>query len=204
MQDSGGDTTQLQLWLQRHRDGDPSAKDEIIARSCERLRVLARSIMRGSYSRLGRWEQTDDVLQTAVIRLHRSLVTVQPESIVGLLGLGAQQIRWTLLDLIRLHYGANGDAANHDTAANYSSNGVPINHVASVAGEPDNLEEWAAFHKSVEMLPEEERRVLCLIYYEGLSQTEVAQLLGVTDRTIRRRLTSAKLQLATILRGETQ
>ena len=204
MEQMNGDTSQLQLWLQLHRDGDPTAKDEIIARSCQRLRILAQKIMRSQYSRLSRWEQTDDVLQTAVIRLHRTLATVQPDSVAGLLALGAQQIRWTLLDLIRSHYGPQGAASNHDTAAHLSDGQNPINRVASEDAEPDTLEEWTAFHEAIEQLPEDERQAFSLTYYEGLSQAELAALFGVTDRTIRRRLTAAKVQLGEALRGDRQ
>ena len=53
---------------------------EVIGRSCERLRQLAHRMLK-NYPRLRRWEQTDDVLQNAMIRLHRSLAEVKPESV---------------------------------------------------------------------------------------------------------------------------
>ena len=40
--------------------------------------------------------------------------------------------------------------------------------------EPSRLEAWTEFHRQVEALPEEEREVVDLIWYEGLEQSEAA------------------------------
>ena len=62
-------TTRIQLRLDRLRAGDASARDELLTMACERLRRLARKMLRG-YPGVRRWEQTDDVLQNATLRLH--------------------------------------------------------------------------------------------------------------------------------------
>ena len=194
MNEPTGSTTQLELWLALHKAGDPSAKNEIIARSCERLRLLARRMLRRDYPRIARWDQTDDVLQMAIMRLNRSLMVVQPDSIAGFLRLAAKQMRFALLDLVGRHFGPEGHAAHHDTG-HYATGDEPIKTAISEDGEPVSLEDWTAFHKAVELLPSDEREAISLVFYEGLTQTEAAKLLGVTERTVRRRLTSAKLQL---------
>jgi RNA polymerase sigma-70 factor (ECF subfamily) len=71
-----------------------------------------------------------------------------------------------------------------------------------VAEEPATLEGWARFHEQVEALPGEEREVFNLLWYEGLSQGEVAALLGVGLRTVKRRWQKARLLLYEGLRGE--
>ena len=70
-----------------------------------------------NYPHLRRWEQTDDVFQTAALKLHRSLAEVKPESVRQFFGLAATQIRRTLIDLARHHYGPEGSAANQESAA---------------------------------------------------------------------------------------
>jgi RNA polymerase sigma-70 factor (ECF subfamily) len=45
------------------------------------------------------------------------------------------------------------------------------------------------------MLPDQEREVFDLLYYEGVSQDEAAAILGCSARTIRRRWNEAKLRL---------
>lgn len=189
-----GATTQLANWLERHRNGDDSAKASIIAHACDRLRVLASKMLRASFSRLARWEQTDDVLQHALIRLHRSLSELQPESVAQFMGLSATQIRRTLLDLARHHFGPEG-AANHHHSDGHLP-GLPRRiDQQTTSDEPDTLTEWAVFHEAVENLPTDEKQVFSLVWYEGLTHVETAHVLGVTERTIRRRWQSARFLL---------
>ena len=110
-------TAQLQRLLDRAAGGDDLAYEELIARASEQLpRHLVRKMLRKD-PRLHRWEETDDVFQVAVLRLHRSLHSVRPDSIRGFFGLAATQIRRTLLDLARHHFGPEGHAAQHHTDA---------------------------------------------------------------------------------------
>ncbi len=71
----------------------------------------------------------------------------------------------------------------------------------SEGDEPSSLAEWSEFHEAVERLPEEEREAFDLLWYQGLSQPEAAELLGVSPRTIKRRWRSARLLLHDALRG---
>jgi RNA polymerase sigma factor (sigma-70 family) len=47
----------------------------------------------------------------------------------------------------------------------------------------------------VEQLPEDEREIISLLFYEALTQEDAAQLLGVNIRTVKRRWQSARLKL---------
>jgi RNA polymerase sigma-70 factor (ECF subfamily) len=69
----------------------------------------------------------------------------------------------------------------------------------SVPREPSTLAEWTDFHETVQLLPQAEREVFDLLWYEGLTQAEAAQVLGVTDRTVKNRWRSAKLELQRLL-----
>ena len=51
----------------------------------------------------------------------------------------------------------------------------------------------------MQLLPEAEREVFDLLWYEGLTQAEAARVLGVTDRTVKNRWRSAKLELQRVL-----
>jgi RNA polymerase sigma-70 factor (ECF subfamily) len=53
----------------------------------------------------------------------------------------------------------------------------------------------------VEHLPEQERQLVELLWYQGLEQQEVAKVLDVCERTVRRRWRSAKLRLYELLDG---
>ena len=164
---------------------------------CQRLEALTRRMLR-HYPRLRRWEQTGDVLQNAVLRLHRSLATVRPESPARFYGLAAAQIRRELADLARHHFGPEGAAAHHHTDGAEQAGG-PVGSKADPSGEPSTLAEWTEFHEKVQLLPEAEREVFGLVWYEGLTQAEAAQVLGVTERTVKNRWRSAKLELQRLL-----
>lgn len=48
---------------------------------------------------------------------------------------------------------------------------------------PEVLELWARFHHAMAELPDREREVVNLLWYQGLTQKEAAIALGVSDRT---------------------
>ena len=190
MQHPVGNTTRLQSWLDLWRAGDESAREQIIQHSCERLRMLTHRMFKYD-DRLRRWEQTDDVCQQAIIALHDSLLDIKPESVRQFLGLAALQIRRTLIDLARHHFGPLGAAGKHQT----DGDGEAIQEVAA-GTEPNTPEEWGRFHETVEKLPEHEQEVLSLMFIDGLTQSEAAEVLGVSERSVRRRWRSARCRLA--------
>ncbi len=71
--------TQLQLLLGRALD-DEAARGALLDYTCDRLLRLTRKMFHARRD-LRRWEQTDDVFQNALLRLHRALSEVKPESV---------------------------------------------------------------------------------------------------------------------------
>ena len=116
MSDATATTTRIQLRLDRLRAGDASARDELLQIACERLTRLARKMLRG-YPGVSRWEQTDDVLQNAAVRLCRALEDVRPESVRSFVSLAAVQIRRELIDLARHYDGPEGPGRHHASRA---------------------------------------------------------------------------------------
>src|SRR5690349_10324078 len=106
------DPEQLQAWLDRMQAGDPAARSALLEHACERLQRLARKMLKG-FAGVQRWEQTDDVLQNALVRLWTSLQHVRPRSVREFYGLATLQIRRELLDLARHYYGPEGLGAQH-------------------------------------------------------------------------------------------
>src|SRR5579885_1307392 len=113
-------TVQIQVWLDRMRGGDATAFDELLRCACERLHNLARKMLR-SYPNVHRWEQTDDVLQNASLRLYRTLQQVPVETTRDFFRLAALNIRRELLDLAKHYYGPQGHGARHASIADKSS-----------------------------------------------------------------------------------
>jgi RNA polymerase sigma-70 factor (ECF subfamily) len=191
-----GHTTRLHGWLAEMRKGDVTARNEVIAHACDRLRTLTRRMLRG-FRRVRRWAETDDVLQNSLLRLHRALAEVQPETPRQFYALAAQQIRRELLDLARQQYGPEGIGTNHDTDP-----GIAAEKEVSLADEPHDLEGWTRFHEQVEKLTDEQREVFDLLWYEGLTQPEAATVLSVSLKTVKRRWQDARLFLFEAMRGE--
>ena len=194
-------TAELQDILDRANAGDQKAWDELVSRAFARLLKLTRKMFR-TYPRLQRWEQTDDVFQQAAFKLHRSLTEVHPESVREFFGLAAIQIRRTLIDLPRHHYGPEGSAAHHHSDGGPAAASPVVNRPESESGEPESLAQWTRFHEVVETLPETEREVLMLTWYSGMRQSEIARLLDVSTPTVRRHWQRAKFLVYERMQGE--
>ena len=65
---------------------------------------------------------------------------------------------------------------------------------------------WTAWrvHRALEILPEHERPVVELAYWKGLSQSEIADRLGIPLGTVKTRTRSALARLADALEEDLQ
>ena len=183
--------------LAQMKSGDPNGRKRLLECSCDRLRQLA-SQMLGTYSRVRRWEDTDDVLANAMIRLNRSLESVTPETPLHYFRLAALQIRRELVDLSRHYFGPQGMGAHHATV-DQSESQMPhleaVQDAKANAFDPVDMATWSELHEKVGKLPDEEREVFELHWYHQISQTEIADLLDVSRRTVIRRWQAACLKL---------
>jgi RNA polymerase sigma-70 factor (ECF subfamily) len=202
MADAADSTTEIQLRLDRLRAGDESARDELLNTSCGRLRRLARKMLRG-FPGVRRWEETDDVLQNAALRLRRALQDVRPDTVRDFFNLATLQIRRELIDLARHYEGPQGPGRHHGSGAPTDASGDAADPLDAPTDthDPARLASWTEFHHTVESLPEAEREVFDVLWYQGLSQREAAAVLGVTERVARRRWRSAQLRLHQLLGG---
>jgi RNA polymerase sigma-70 factor (ECF subfamily) len=193
MADGSFDTTRLQTWVDRLRAGDRAAADELLRAVGGRLERLARRMLLG-FPNVKRWADTDDVLQGAVLRLLRTLERLRPKHVRDFFKLSAVQIRRELLDLARHFYGPEGLGANHASPPPGAVDD-PVKVVPDLRDSSGELEKWQRFHEAVERLPDEEREAMALVFYHGSTQAQVAKLLEVSERTVRRYWQSACLRL---------
>jgi RNA polymerase sigma-70 factor (ECF subfamily) len=202
MTTANGRSAEIQGWLDRLRAGDDSARAELLSCARQNLERLTRKMLRG-WERVHRWEQTPDVMQNALVRLYRALEECRPASAVEFFRLAATSIRRELQDLARHYYGPQGDGANHATP-NWRTHGAgadeaPTWDFGAVDEDPADLAVWTEFHAGVARLPDEERAAFDLLWYQELSQAEAAELLGISERTLKRRWAAARLRLGRIL-----
>ncbi len=187
----GSTTKRIDVILASETRSPAVARNEIIEIAIERMHRLAGMMIR-SYPVLQRWEQTDDIVQEAVIRLIRSLKTVKLESAHHFFNLATLQMRRTLIDLSRKHLGPMSQAANHESQF---ASGIEFNPADSSSG-PKTIAQWTELHEAVGILPTDQREVFSLIWYAGTSQSDAARILGVSTKTIQRRYLAARLALA--------
>ncbi len=201
---SSDTSVQLLGLLNRVTRGEEPGYDEVIARALQRLWSLTHRML-DRYSRLRRWEQTDDILQQVLMRLHQSLTQVKPESVREFFGLAATQVRRTLIDLCRHYFGVEGEGANHHSDQPSPASGREAGHLqrhAAEGCEPESLEAWTLFHNLAEELPEQERQVFEMIWYGGLEQQEVARILDISVTTVKRRWRSARKLISERIRQD--
>jgi len=142
-------------------------------------------------------EQTGDVLQNALLRLTRALREVRPTSTAEFFSLAAEQIRRELLDLVRYH--RRRSSVNQPLV---DAAGVHLDPPDPNIADPADLDRWHALHEAVERLAPAQREVFGLTFYHGWTQPEIAELLAVSDRQVRRLWRQACLRLNEMLGGD--
>jgi RNA polymerase sigma-70 factor (ECF subfamily) len=164
-------TSTLHELIARFQAGDNTALDALIRRTQERLEHFARRLL-ATFPGVRVKEETDDVLQSALIRLTRALRQETPKSVRDFFGLAGVQIRRELLDLARSHARQPALGLIHDPP--------------EPAEDSAELDRWTRLHEAVERLPGELRDVFSYTFYHGSTQARIAELLGLSDRQVRR------------------
>jgi RNA polymerase sigma-70 factor (ECF subfamily) len=174
-------TAQLQGAIDRLQDGESAvqeaARHELIALAYGRLCRLAHKIFQQDFIGLGGLHETGSVLNEAVLRLLTALRTVRPPTVADFFRFAALQIRRVLLDMARKH---------RKQARPPGGPGAPP-EPADSSHDPERLARWTEFHRGIKHLPREEREVVHLCFYLGLSQARAAELLGLHPREVSRR-----------------
>ncbi|MGL4550796.1 MAG: RNA polymerase sigma factor [Gemmataceae bacterium] len=173
----------------RWQGGDRAAADELIRAVAGRLERLARKMLRG-FPSVRPMTDTGDLVAGATMRLLNALRSVRPASTREFFGLSALQMRRELLDLAAA-------AARRKTTPLEEDHADALTERATMA----DIELWSGFHEAVDGLPAEEREVVNLVFYHGWTQKQVAELLGVDERTVRRYWRSAVARLTDRLGG---
>jgi RNA polymerase sigma-70 factor (ECF subfamily) len=198
-------TIGIQRCVDQLRRGDTAVRGELLNYAYERLLRMARKMKR-DFDRVGRWEETDDVVQNASVRLFEALQDVQVVDVRHFFRLAAMQIRRELIDMCRHYHGPQGLGANHFTQRRHSSENQSVQPQiydrAELTDDPRRMQDWADFHAIVQELPGREREIVDLLWYHELTQEEAAKLLGISPRQVKRLWRSAKLMLHDRLHGE--
>ena len=166
---------------------EPIIRD-LLAGAVHRLNVLCTSLLFRSYPRLARPPlnlQTDELLGSVVERLLKAMRRVRPPTVRQFFALANQHMRWELNDLAR--------RLDEQTAAvELRDSLVPAPADSSGSQVSPNARRIL---EAIEKLPEEEREVFNLVRLQGMTQPEAAAVLGVSAKTVQRRLNRGRLLL---------
>jgi RNA polymerase sigma factor (sigma-70 family) len=159
----------------------------LLGRAVRRLHHLCAALLYRSYPRLTRPPlglDADEVLGVVVERLLKALRAIRPRTVRGFFALANQHIRWELNDLARR-------LDEHTPPVDVCADAVPAPASSDSELGPDARRMLAA----IDALPEDEREVLSLVRIQGLTHDETAGLIGVSTKTVQRRLNRALLLL---------
>jgi RNA polymerase sigma-70 factor (ECF subfamily) len=174
--------------LQHQTVSEPVIRD-LLGRAVDRLRLLCGALLHRSYPRLTHPPlnlETDELVDGVVAGLITALQKVRPQTVRQFFALANQHMRWQLNDLARLL-----DKRPHMAAISESGVMTPPDSSDSILSQ-----DARRMLLAIDGLPEEDREVFELVRIQGLAYAEAAAIVGVSVKTVQRRLNHARLLLA--------
>jgi RNA polymerase sigma-70 factor (ECF subfamily) len=164
----------------------------LLGRAVHRLHALCGNLLVRSYPRLMRPPlnlQADEMLSAVVERLLKAMRGYRPQNVRQFFALANQHMRWELNDLARR-------LDKQETMVELHDSFVPDSPpTGGSKASPNTLR----ILEAIDSLPEEEREVFSLVRIQGVTHAEAAELLGVSAKTIQRRLNRSLLLLSETL-----
>jgi RNA polymerase sigma-70 factor (ECF subfamily) len=152
----------------------------LLDRAVRRLHLLCATLLHRSYPRLAQPPlslQADELLGAVAERLLKAMREVRPRTVRQFFALANQHMRWELNDLARR-------LDEQPAAVELRDELVPAPASSGSGLTPEGRRMLAA----IGQLPEDEREAFDLVRVQGMTQTEAAQMLGVSAVTVKRRL----------------
>jgi RNA polymerase sigma-70 factor (ECF subfamily) len=161
---------------------------ELLERAAHRLQLLCTNLLYRSYPRLTQPPmnlQPNELLSGLAERLLKAMREVRPQTVRQFFALAHQHMRWELNDMARRLDTQESPLELHEGM-------VP----APASSGSDLAPEGRRMVEAIDRLPEDEREVFSLVRIQELTQSEAANVVGVSPKTVQRRLNRALLLLA--------
>jgi RNA polymerase sigma factor (sigma-70 family) len=159
----------------------------LLDRAVGRLRILCTNLLYRSYPRLTQPPvnlQPDELLSGVVERLLKAMRSVHPGTVRQFFALVNKHMRWELNDLARRLDEQPDRVALND-----------VNLASSPSSHSVLTPNGRRMLRAIDQLPDEEREVFDLVRIQELTQAEAADVVGVSAKTVQRRLNRALLLL---------
>jgi RNA polymerase sigma factor (sigma-70 family) len=153
---------------------------ELLSVAAERLGTLCGLMLRRSYPRLARGPfnvDPDELLSAVVERMIKAMRIVRPTHCRQFFALANQHIRWELNELARDLESNMCKVPLSDTMV-----GTPSDHTVELSPRACHI------LKAINSLPESDREIFELVRLQGMSQSSAAEILGISVKTVQRRL----------------
>jgi RNA polymerase sigma-70 factor (ECF subfamily) len=155
----------------------------LLAKSVDRLHMLCASLLHRSYPRLTKPPlnlQSEEMLGAVVERMMKAMRVTRPATVRQFFALANQHIRWELNDLARRLDERTRAEELHESAIQAPTGGAQATSQLS----PNT----ARIMEAIESLPDEERETFSLVRIQGMTHSDAAAVLGVSVKTVQRRL----------------
>jgi RNA polymerase sigma-70 factor (ECF subfamily) len=170
---------------------EPIVRD-LIASSVNRLHGLCASMLFRSYPRLTQPPlnlQSEELLSSVVERMLKAMRETRPGTVRQFFALANQHMRWELNDLARrLDKQVQLQTVTDSIAAAPQTSGSQLSANAN------------RILEAIEALPDDEREVFSLLRIQELTQSEAADVLGISLKTVQRRLYRSLMLLTEALK----
>ena len=174
--------------LKGDRAAEPIIKD-LLASAVNRLHILCASLLFRNYPRLTQPPlnlEAEEMLSAVVERLLKAMRQVHPENVRQFFAIANQHMRWELNDLARR-------LDERSPVAPLPESRLPAPAESSVSELSQNARRMLA---AIESLPDDEREVFNLVRIQGMTQPEAAEVIGVSLKTVQRRLSRGLILLS--------
>ena len=166
----------------------------LLASSVDRLHLLCATLLHRNYPRLTKPPlnlQADEMLSGVVERMIKAMRVVRPGNVRQFFALANQHMRWELNELARRF-----DQETRAVELRESAVGGPAPSLTTSQVSPNTIRMLEA----IDSLPDDEKETFSLVRVQGMTQADAAAVLGVSVKTVQRRLNRSLLLLGEKLR----
>lgn len=192
-QQPADDPGEVTVLLRELRGGNGAVLERVLTLIYDDLRALARRQLQREYQ--ARTLEPTALVHEAYLKLVRG-TRVDATDRAHFLAIAAHAMRQVLVDRARRRTAAKRGGEGDDAWKQ-----VTLTDAGGSEGGLD-AEELIALDDALERLDERQRKIVECRFFAGMDDREIAEVLGVTDRTVRREWVKARAHLNRALYGE--